>query len=237
MINLTVYPAAFQEPTASPFCMKSLCMLRAAGLPHTLIETPDPRAAPKGKLPFIEVDGQRIADSEQIRAMIETNADLDFDADLSERERGISRAIIRMVEEHVYFAIVADRWAEDDNLVHIRATFFAQIPRPLRCMITHFIRKQALRDLAGQGMGRHSPEERFDRVRRDVIAIREVLGDQPFLFGETATAADYSVVPMLRASIVTPIEKPLGRFIKNDPALMAYVDRFMSAHYPDMPVV
>lgn len=232
MIKLTVYPAAFEEPTASPFCMKSICMLQASGIPYELVETFDPRQAPKAKLPFIEVDGQQVPDSEQIRAFIETAADLDFDEGLSERERGISRAMIRMVEEHIYFAIVADRWAEDDNWVHLQSTFFKQIPAILRGFVTRSIRKGALAQLNGQGMGRHSSEERFDRVRRDLIAIREVLGDKDFLFGDHPTAADYSTVPMLRASIVTPVEKPIGAFIKGDSILMSYVTRGTDTFYP-----
>ncbi|MCR9193468.1 MAG: glutathione S-transferase family protein [Hyphomonas sp.] len=232
MIKLTVYPASFEEPTASPFCMKSICMLHAAGLPYEIIETGDPRGAPKQKLPFIEVDSLRIPDSEEIRAFIETAADLDFDEGLTERERGISRSIIRMVEEHVYFAIVADRWGEDDNWEHVRRAFFSDIPAIIRGFVTRQIRKQALAQLNGQGMGRHSAEERFDRVRRDMIAIREILGDKPFLFGENPTGADYSVVPMLRASIVTPVTKPLGAFIKSDPTLMGYVTRGTDRLYP-----
>lgn len=232
MIKLTVYPASFEEPTASPFCMKSLCMLKAAGIPYEVIETGDPRQAPKGKLPFIDADGEQIPDSEQIRAFIETVADLDFDEGLSERERGISRALIRMVEEHIYFAVVADRWGEDDNWEYVKAAFFGEIPWIIRGFVTNSVRKQALGQLNGQGIGRHSAEERFDRVRRDLIAIREVLGDKPYLFGDTASAADFSVVPMLRASIVTPVEKSMGRFIKQEKALMAYVSRFMEAHYP-----
>lgn len=233
MIKITLYPAAFGEPTASPFCMKALCMLAASQLPYEVIETPDPRKAPKGKLPIIEVDGQVIADSEQIRAFIEEAADIDFDVGLSDRDRATSRAVIRMVEEHVYFAIVADRWGEDDNWVHVRETFFKDIPGLVRGIVTRFIRKQALQSLHGQGIGRHTPEERYDRVRRDVIAIRDLLGEQDFLFGSVPSAADYSVVPMLRASICTPVEKPLAKFIKNDPNLMAYVTRVTDRCYPD----
>jgi len=233
MIKLTIYPAAFGEPTASPFCMKVLCMLKAADLPFEVIDTADPRKAPKGKLPFIEIDGRVIADSEQIRTCVEEVGKVDFDDGLSERERAISMAVIRMVEEHVYFAIVADRWGEDDNWEYVRKAFFSDVPVLLRSMVTRMVRKQALGQLRGQGMGRHSREERFDRVRRDIIAIRELLGDQAFLFGERPTAADYSVVPMLRALIVTPIEKPLGRFVKNDPKIMAYVTRVTDKCYPE----
>ena len=232
MIRLTLFPSAFGEPSASPFCMKSYCMMKAAGLPFEVIETNDPRKSPKGKLPFIESETEQIADSEQIRGFIETVADIDFDEGLSASDRGAARAITRMVEEHLYFAIVADRWLEDDNWAHIKATFFNEIPLPVRGLISSMARRQARRNLQGQGIALHTPSERFDRVRRDVIAVSDVLGDKPFLFGETACSADYSVVPMLRAAIVTPIEKPLGRFIKSDPGLMAYVSRFMDAYYP-----
>ncbi len=132
MIKLTVYPAAFGEPTASPFCMKSICMLHAAGLAYELDETPDPRKAPKGKLPTITVNQRVVADSEEIRAVIEAEADIDFDEGLTDRDRAISRAVIRMVEEHVYFAIVADRWGEDDNWPFVRDAFFSTIPGPIR---------------------------------------------------------------------------------------------------------
>lgn len=233
MIKFSIYPAAFGEPTASPFCMKALCMLNAAGLPFEIVETADPRKAPKGKLPIIEVDGRVVADSEQIRAYIEDVGDIDFDDGLSDRDRAISRAIIRMVEEHVYFAIVADRWGEDDNWEHVRSAFFSDIPALFRGFVTRIVRKQALQQLHGQGIGRHSREERFDRVRRDIISIRDLLGDQSFLFGDQPTAADYSVVPMLRASIVTPIEKPLAKFIKSDQKIMAYVTRVTDRCYPE----
>jgi glutathione S-transferase len=232
MITLTVYPASFDEPTASPFCMKAICMLHAAGLPHEIIETGDPRSAPKQKLPFIDTGHEQIPDSEQIRAYIEAAADMDFDDGLSERERGISRAVIRMVEEHVYFAIVADRWGEDDNWDHVRKAFFSDVPALIRGFVTRKVRKDALGQLNGQGMGRHSREERFDRVRRDMIALREILGDKPFLFGDAPTAADYSVVPMLRASIVTPVSKPLSDFITRDALLMDYVTRGTDRLYP-----
>jgi len=232
MITLTLYPSAFDEPSASPFCMKAWCMLKASGLPFDLNVTSDPRKSPKGKFPVIELDGTTIADSEQIRTHVEAISGKDFDEGLSGPERATSQAIIRMVEEHLYFGILMDRWGEDDNWVHVRQTFFSEFPWFLRAIIPGIARKQALQALHGQGMGRQSAEERFDRVRRDVIAIRDVLGDKPFLFGENPTAADYSAVPMLRAAIVTPVEKPLGHFIKNDPDLMAYVTRGTDRLYP-----
>nr|WP_070961535.1 glutathione S-transferase family protein [Hyphomonas sp. Mor2] len=232
MITLTLFPEAFGEPTASPFCMKAWCMLHASGLPYDLNVTSDPRKSPKGKFPVIELDGVAIADSEQIRMHVEAISGSEFDAGLSDAERAVSQAVIRMVEEHVYFAILMDRWGEDDNWAHVRRVFFSAFPWLLRGLISHTARKQALQALQGQGMGRHTPDERFERVKRDLIAIRDLLGDKPFLFGDQPTAADYSVVPMLRAAIVTPVTKPAGQFIIDDTPLMAYVTRGTDRLYP-----
>lgn len=232
MISLTLFPGAFNEPSASPFCMKAWCLLKASGLPFDLKVTADPRQSPKGKFPVIELDGTVIADSEQICTHIEAISGKDFNQGLSDRERATSQAIIRMVEEHLYFGILMDRWGEDDNWAHVRQAFFSGFPWFLRVIIPGIARKQTLQALHGQGMGRHSADERFDRVRRDVVALRDLLGDKPYLFGDQPTAADYSVVPMLRAAIVTPVEKPLGQFIKYDPGLTAYVTRGTDRLYP-----
>lgn len=232
MITLTIFPDAFGEPSASPFCMKAWCMLHASGLPFELNVTPDPRKSPKGKFPVIEMDGVVIADSEQIRVHVEAISGRDFDEGLSSAARATSQAVIRMVEEHLYFAILMDRWGEDDNWDHVRKVFFSDFPWILRGFITRVARKQALQALQGQGMGRQSAEERFDRARRDMIALRDLLGDQAFLFGDTPTAADYSVIPMLRAAIVTPVTKPLGQLIMSEPRLMDYVTRGTDRLYP-----
>lgn len=232
MITLTLFPDAFGEPSASPFCMKAWCMLKASGLPFDLNVTSDPRKSPKGKFPVIELDGTVIADSEQIRTHVEAISGKDFNEGLSAAERATSHAVIRMVEEHLYFAILMDRWGEDDNWAHVRRVFFSDFPWFLRAIVPAVARKQALRGLHGQGMGRQRADERFDRVERDINAIIDLLADKPFLFGDAPTAADYSVVPMLRAAIVTPEEKPLGHLIKSDATLMAYVTRGTDSLYP-----
>ncbi|MEQ3745801.1 MAG: glutathione S-transferase family protein [Henriciella sp.] len=232
MITLTIYPESFGEPSASPFCTKALCMLKTTGLAFQIDESPDPRKAPKQKLPMIEHDGHIIPDSEQIREHIEAAADHDFNAGLSDEQRGVADAVTRMLEEHFYFAVVADRWANDANWAHVKKAFFSDIPALLRPIITRSIRKQALGQLNGQGIGRHSEAERFGRARRDVVSIRTILGDKPFLFGDAPTAADYTAVPMLRASIATPVPTMLSDFIRGEDKIMSYLERGKEALYP-----
>ena len=54
-------PRMFGIPNVSPFCWKLETWLRSRRFPYEVVDAPDPRKAPKGKLPFIEDAGVRIA--------------------------------------------------------------------------------------------------------------------------------------------------------------------------------
>ena len=60
-IKLFQFPRMFGIPNVSPFCCKLETWLRIAKVPYEVVDTPDPRKGPKGKLPFIEDGGVRIA--------------------------------------------------------------------------------------------------------------------------------------------------------------------------------
>jgi glutathione S-transferase len=210
-----------------------MCLMELAGQPWKPKFTPDPRKAPKAKLPVL-VDGDKtIADSDQIRDYLESTYAIDFDAGLDDTQRATSRAVIRMMEEHTYFAVVCDRWMNDGNWAHLRKAYFGHLPFPLFGLITRQVRKQAAGQVKNQGMGRHSEEERFARVVKDVDSITALLAGKPFLFGDKPTAADLSAVPFLRAGAGTPEATQLSRRINDDANLTAYLERGMAAFYPD----
>ena len=232
MLKLIVYPSSFGEPSASPFCVKAMCLLKLAGLDHEVHETRDPRKAPKGKLPVLEDNGAVIADSDQIRNHLERKAGIDFDRGLGAEQRATARAVIRMLEEHVYFALVYDRWANDANWAHVKRAYFPGIPFPFHGIVTRFVRKQVLGQLHGQGMGRHSDAERAQRIKKDIEAVSALVGDKPFLFGDEPTAADVTAVTMLRAATATPVPTETTDLMRQDAGLMAYLERGREAFYP-----
>ena len=65
-IKLFQFPRLFGIPNVSPFCCKLETWMRIARIPYEVVSTPDPRKGPKGKLPFIEDAGVRIADTSLI---------------------------------------------------------------------------------------------------------------------------------------------------------------------------
>ncbi|WP_415922518.1 glutathione S-transferase family protein [Tateyamaria sp. SN6-1] len=228
MLTLITYAPAFGTPSASPFCVKAMYLLNLAGVPWQRQDTNDPRRWPKGKLPALQSETEVIGDSDNIRAYLEEQG-ADFDAGLTEIQRATSRAFIRMVEEHMYFHILLDRWADDAVWPSIRDTYFAAIPSLLRNFITGRIRKDVLRGMAAQGMGRLTAGERLERIEPDLQAIAAHLWHGQFLFGDKPTAADASVAPMLAAMMATPSGTALSRRIKDDLILTRYVARVADA--------
>ena len=231
MLKLVTVPPAFGAPSASPFGVKTLCLLKLAGAAFEVVAG-DPRKAPKGKLPML-VDGPAtIPDSEAIRSHLEQKYSVDFDAGLSPVQRATSRAVIRMCDEHLYYLLVCDRWLNDANWAVVKEIFFGTIPAPMRGFITKKIRQKVRDNVHGQGVGRHTEQERFQRADQDIKAILALLGDKPFLFGDAPSAADASAAPVLAAMAGSPTETMLGKRINADAPLMAYLDRVREALYP-----
>jgi glutathione S-transferase len=77
MITLHTFGPAFGLPDPSPFVIKTETLLKMAALPYRT-NTEGFNKAPKGKLPYVDDDGQRIADSTFIRWHIENKYGFDF---------------------------------------------------------------------------------------------------------------------------------------------------------------
>ena len=224
MITLLTYPPAFGQFSGSPFCIKAAHLLNFSGQRWQRENTLDPRMMPHQKLPVLRAEDQLIADSDMIRAYRESHG-ARFDEGLSEIDKSTSRAFIRMAEEHLYFHIVLDRWANDETWPEIRETYFGAVPRLLRRMVANKTRRNLLQAMHHQGLGRFTPQQRLARLETDLEAIVTRLWQNRFLFGDRPTAADASVGPMLSAAIASPGQTALSSRIKENAVLMGYVTR------------
>src|SRR5947199_1194739 len=114
MITLFGLGAGFSLPEISPFVTKTEVQLKMAGLSYRK-QRAMPPASPKGQLPFIDDDGQLIADSTFIRAHVERKYGFDFDEGLDLEQRAQAWAFERMIEHHLYFGLVGARWTDPVN--------------------------------------------------------------------------------------------------------------------------
>ncbi len=232
MLVLNSFGSAFGMPDASPFVLKTMCLLQMSGAEWKNNPGFDPRKAPYKKLPCLTSEGQTIADSENIRRFLEQRHNVDFDATLDANQRAQSRALIRMAEEHLYFCGLRDRWSNDETWAKMKAIFFSELPPVLGPIIARMVRKTILRDVHGQGLGRIPYDEMVSKASLDIKAIEQILGEQRFLFGDKPSAADASVGSVLAALVCGPTETALKQTVSSRPALVSYVARIQESLLP-----
>jgi glutathione S-transferase len=192
-ITLVTLGAAFGLRNVSPFCLKIEMLLTSLGLPFELDEQPDPRKAPKGKLPYL-IHGERvIADSELITEYLDEITNGRVYAGLSARDRAIGVALARLVEDHLYWLFVASRWLDDDWFPNVVEGFFHIAPRIIRPLVAGAARRQVRQTLHLHGLGRHTLAEQRGFMERDLQALEDAVPDKGFLFGDAPNVFDFTV--------------------------------------------
>jgi glutathione S-transferase len=116
MITLYGFGPGFGLPEISPFVTKTEVQLKMAGLAYRK-ERAIPPSSPKGQLPYIVDEMENVADSTFIRAHIEGKYGFDFDAPLSLQARAQAWAFERMIEHHLYWALIGARWVDSENFL------------------------------------------------------------------------------------------------------------------------
>jgi len=225
MITLYQFPAAFGVPNISPFCLKLETFLRLSGLDYQVRSVRDPRKAPKGKLPYIELEGETIADSAIIQRRLAERFPLTLDSHLDAAARGRALAITRLCDEHLALLLLYFRWLDEEGWRQTRASFFGNLPAPLRLALPTLVRRRMRHALWAQGLGRHDTEELLGFAREDLQALADLLGEAPFFGGELPCSADAAAYGTLANLLLCSLDTPLNRLAHEFPVLAAYCDR------------
>ena len=232
-IKLFQFPRMFGIPNVSPYCCKLETWLRIAGIPYEVVDTPDPRHGPKGKVPFIEDGGIRIADSSLIVAHLVKTRGVDPDSRLDPSQRATALLVQRTLEEHYAFVVLYTHFIRPEGWQHMRVRF-ESVPAIVRPLVVRAVRGRMKKLLWMQGVLRHSDEDIVESALRDWRAVLTVLDDKPFLFGDEPTGVDAIVFGALATSMLTPIESPIRDFLRSQPELVAYAERMHTRFFPEL---
>jgi glutathione S-transferase len=231
MIILHGFGQGFGLPEISPFVTKTEVQLKMAGLAYRK-ERAMPPASPKGQLPYIDDNGQNIADSTFIRAHIERKYGFDFDAGLDRQQRAQAWAFERMIEHHVYWAMVGARWVDPENFAKGPTHFFDGAPEHVRDKLREDAQFRVAENYLLSGLGRHAPDDDVELAVRSLFALSVQLADKAYLMGDKPCGTDATAFGAL-AGILTPFfDSQLRERTQQFSNLTAYVDRMMLAYYP-----
>lgn len=236
MFELTLH----QPPTRpwgtgnlSPFCIKLETYLRITEIPYRpgKLTRSD---APKGKIPYVTLDGKILGDSQLVIEELERRLVAEgrpaLDGGLSPRDAALARMTRRAIEEGFYFHFVYLRWALDDGFAAVREEFKKLMPG----FVASLIRRELRKKLDGQGTGRHSHDEVMAMGAADFDAIAELLGDRPYFLGEAPRVVDCTLYAFLEAILGFPVDSPFKTRVAAHANLVAYRARIRERWWRDL---
>ena len=232
-IRVYALPPIWGAPSPSPFVIKLLTFLRMAGLPYELPLMAGPPASPTGKIPYVILpDGTRLHDSGLIVSALTERYDIQLDAGLSAEQAALSHAIRRMIEEHLYFAGVYERWLTAPGYAATARDYFAHLPAPMRWFLPSILRRRIRANVLGQGIGRHPPETIAALARADLDALAVLLGDREFLH-DRPTSIDATIYGILCALFSNPFHSASRESAQRHSNLVAYTARMKARYWAD----
>lgn len=191
MVTLYGFGKHFNVMDASPFVVKVDLFLKMANLPYKVIsDVRNMKLAPKGKLPFIDDDGHKVADSVAIIEYLTDQYQITLDEKLTAEQNAQAYLLTKSLDEGLYWCLVYSRWIADDSWLVVKESFFGTMPLPLRWFVPNLLRKSVIKNLHGQGMGRHSEAEVLAIVDKALSSLSVLLADNTYFFGEDYCAFD-----------------------------------------------
>ncbi|CAG7851479.1 SubName: Full=Uncharacterized protein {ECO:0000313/EMBL:CCA70086.1} [Serendipita indica DSM 11827] len=171
----------------SPFVNKIEALMVFSGIKDLQFRAGNPLQAPRRMLPFIELNGQQIPDSELIyETLIERGIVqcLDEKAGLDDRERAISTSIRSFVERELYELIVYERWIV--NYQQTKEAFLVDVPAFLRSPVAYFfVWRPNTQRFWLSGLSRLTDQERARDTKRFVVSVSTLVPQKGYIMGKS----------------------------------------------------
>jgi glutathione S-transferase len=225
MIELRQFAGGPWVMNLSRFCMKVEVFLRLSGLPHRGIDGALPMRTPKGKLPVVHDDARVVADSAAIVEYLQQRYGARMPPALAAPETPAHLLLRRLIEDHLYFVVLWQRWIDAAGWALTRPAFFGGLPFGVRRVVPALVRRKIGRDLRGQGVSRHARDEIHAQGVADISALAARLGEAAFYGGSEPAAIDATVYAFIANIIDVPLDSPVRAAALAEPSLMGYAAR------------
>jgi len=228
-VILHQFPPGTKIPSLSPFCLKVETFLRIKEIPYE--NQHGYKMGKKGKLPWIEYQGERKTDSKFIIEYITEKFEADLDNELSSDQVSLGRAITRMLEENTYWSLIYNRYV--DNFTEYKKLMTQATGIGFNVSQKMFQRKMRS-NLDGHGMGRHAKEEVYKIAEEDLKALSTLLGEKEFLLGDKISTADCTLFGVCANILYSGMESPMKTYIlENATNVKDLCDKIRASYWAD----
>ncbi|MEQ9639205.1 MAG: glutathione S-transferase family protein [Alphaproteobacteria bacterium] len=224
-LRVFTFSADWGLPTTGPFSLKLLAWMRLAGLSYELKEQNDPSKGPLGKVPWVEIDGRPMADSELIIAELGRRHGFDVDAGLSPVQAADAHAWRRAFEEGFHQVLEWELFIHPAGAAYVERLIAGMAPPLVRSIVTAKLRGHFRKQLQARGLGRHAPSVVADKGRADIDALAARLADRPYLVGDGPSMADLAVFGQVAPMVRWPMATPVAQHAKAQKPVVDFVER------------
>merc|ERR1719373_466126 len=199
MVYLFQFTRSPQIPSISPFCLKLESWLKLHGIKYQNVDHKCKFRSKKGMLPFIEMNGEEIADSNIIIETLSKKFDKEMPAELTQDQKNVQHAMIAMVENHLHWTIVYWKSKDVDNILkgyklNLQSAIGSKAPASLlNFYFKYTFCRKGLKKVRSNGMGVHTAEEIENFGKKDLQTLSEMLGEKEFFFGDEPAMLDLVV--------------------------------------------
>lgn len=229
-------------PSLSPYCLKVETWLRLSGIKYENVDHKMKFRSKKGQLPFVELNGEEIADSTFILRELGQRYGIDLDASLSDDQKNVSHAMITMIENHLCWVYVWWRTKFPDLMlkgykVNLQHVLNSKFPSSILNIVFKFTYcRRGAKKVKAHGLGVHKPEEIYEFGQRDLQVLSDILADKPFFFGDEPATLD--VVAFANLAQIHFVDKevsyPLRDWMEEHCSnLIGHINRMKERCFPD----
>jgi len=214
--------------------------MRASQIPYQALR--DNKFSKKGQIPWAEVDGEVVCDSNVIIPRLKDVHKVDIDAGFTVEQKAMAHTTLRMLEEHTCPIGFYYRYT-----LHMKELYAAvDIPNRLfnadqSCLgaCISFLwgkgqPKLTKKKLKYRGLSKHTDEELWEFSNDDLKAISDYLGKKPYFLGNKVSSADCAIFGHIAQLLYIPLDFPQKKFlIEKCPNVVELVDRMKAEFWPD----
>ncbi len=211
MLTLYSYPTLFGVADNNAYGLKVFAFLKLTGLPFRHEHIFDTSAAPRGQLPYIEDDGEKIGDSETIIAHLIRKYRLTIDDTLTPAQRETNFLLTRMFDD-LYWVMSYSRWQDERYWPVFRDALLHEHPRLTEGDLLKAREFNAKRYYF-QGIGRFAPDAAMARGLADLAVLAKRIPASGYLHGEKPTSIDAAVYGFIANIYFYEIDTPLKQFV------------------------
>lgn len=231
VVVLHMFPRPKNVTSLSPFPVKLETFLRMSNIKY--VPDFDFPMSSKGKSPWITINGVDVADSQLALEYLGRHFNINLNSHLSPEEVSISRAMRALLEDHLYFCCVVEKWVIGRGQCVLDQTHVTggKLGWFLRSIILEKYAKILTTQAYMQGIGRHSIEDVRSMMKQDVECLANFLGEKPYLMGAKPSEVDcifFAFMVIAKYASITA-----ENVLVNYPNLSQYVERMKAEFYPD----